>query len=89
MEVKYFYLTGCPYCRLAEQIISRLQKSHPEYAAAQITRLQSETEAARGYDFYYSPTFFAGKEKIYEAYPGDDEAVMEPYMLRVLQKASE
>lgn len=88
MDVKFFYLPGCPYCRMAEHVLERLQKEHPEYAAARITRLQAETDAARGYDFYYSPSFFAGQEKIYEAHPGDTEATMEPYILKVLQRAS-
>ncbi|MDD3114817.1 MAG: hypothetical protein PHQ44_03700 [Anaerovibrio sp.] len=87
MQVKFFYLPGCPYCRLAEQLLQQLQAEHPEYAKADIRRVQSETEAAHGYDFYYSPAFFAGEEKIYEAQPGDDERVMLPKLLEVLQKS--
>ncbi len=69
MEITMFKYPGCPYCRQAEQVMEELLKEHPEYASIQIRRIDEteNSELAGQYDYYYTPAFFNGKNKLYEA----------------------
>ena len=37
-EITYFYLTGCPYCRMADEMIAELVKETPEFADITINK---------------------------------------------------
>lgn len=72
-----FMLTHCPYCKRASRIIEDLQEANPEYKKIEIEKINEETDPRAGnYDYYYVPTFFLGKEKLYEASKADDDNVM-------------
>ena len=71
--ITYFQLPYCPYCAKANQAIEELTAEHPEYAQVQIDRIDDENPPADlpySYDYYYVPTMYIGREKIFEAHPG-------------------
>jgi thioredoxin 1 len=86
MELKLFYMQGCPYCQCAFKVIDELIAEHPEYAKIKITKIEENTEpeVASQYDYYHVPTFFLDKKKLYEAQPGDDAATMKPIIGKIL-----
>ena len=67
-QVLYFCLAGCPFCRQAERWMEEVVREHPEYAAVEVRTVEerSEREFARGFDYYYVPTFYVGGVKAHE-----------------------
>ena len=74
MKAVIFYMDGCPYCRKAKQALGELVRENPEYGKVEIEWINETTdpEKTEGYDYYYVPTVFSGRTKLYEAHPGDD-----------------
>ena len=70
-EITYFYLTGCPYCRMADEMIAELVKETPEFADITINKIEERenAELADSYDYYYVPCLWIGKEKLQEGVP--------------------
>ncbi len=68
MELLYFKLLHCPYCKEADNFIRELKEENPEYKNIGIKIIDEakETELAASYDYYYVPTFFSGKRKLHE-----------------------
>ncbi len=66
-----FYLTHCPYCKMAARAIEELTAEEPAYAAIPIERIEEtlQPEISEKYDYWRVPTFFYGEEKLYEADP--------------------
>ena len=89
MEIKFFYLPGCPYCRRARKIIDELRASHPEFSGVSFDEINEITDSAIAdqYDYWHVPAFFAGNRKLYEAQPGDDEVKMKNEILAVFEGA--
>lgn len=89
MELTYFYLPGCPYCKQAREIIKELISEHPEYANVKITEVNEITQRkiVSQYDYYYVPCFWIGKEKLYEADPNDPADVVKEKLNAVFQRA--
>ena len=71
--LRYFYLRGCPYCVYADRAIEELKAEEPRFAAIEIERIEEEDrkDVADLYDYYYVPTFFEGKRKLFEAHPSN------------------
>ena len=88
MEITMFYMEGCPYCRQAMQQMKEIFSEHPEYAAITVNKLEDteNKELADQYDYYYDPTFFLGKEKLYEADPADRGDIMKNKLEAMFQK---
>ncbi len=88
-KVTMFYLATCPYCRKAEQAILELTEEHPEYKEIEIEMIEEEMypERTKGYDYWYVPTFFIGKEKLYEAQHGQSFEEVRENVRHVLQEA--
>lgn len=86
MELKFFYMPGCPYCRRASGVIAQLMQEHPEYKKIKVLQIDEtrHPEEAKKYDYYYVPTFFKGDEKVYEAAPGDTSEKMREILGQVL-----
>ena len=53
MKLTEFVLAGCPYCRQAREVLDELL----------------ESALADTYDYYRVPSFFSGRERLYEASP--------------------
>ena len=72
-KLTLFYLTHCPYCKNADKAIASLIEENPKYKEIVIDRIEESKnpEIANGYDYYYVPTIFCEKSKLYEAHPGE------------------
>ena len=71
-ELTMFYLDDCGYCRKARQALDELFDENPAYAAIPLTRIEESREPALAdtYDYYAVPSFFIGKDKLFEAHIG-------------------
>ena len=78
-ELTLFMLPRCPHCKLAIKFQEELMAEHPEYQNIKITMIDEAKEAALAeqYDYYYVPSYFVGKEKLFEGHAekSDVEAV--------------
>ena len=91
MELLFFYLPGCPYCRRAEEILAGLIAEKPEYGAVKIRRVNESAEAklAGQYDYWHVPSFFLDGKKLYEADPRESEQAVRSALQAVLDAALE
>ena len=82
-ELLFFYLPGCPHCRLAESLLEELKAETPAYAAIPITRINEVTQRdlAERYDYWYVPCFILGDKKLHEGHAEKED------MRRVLDTA--
>ena len=71
-ELTMFYLEDCGYCAKARQALDELFRENPAYAEIPLTRIEEsrEPELADTYDYYAVPSFFIGKDKLFEAHIG-------------------
>ena len=62
MDLKFFYMPGCPYCQRAAGVIAELEQEHPEYKDIKIDKINEILHPleAKKYDYYYVPAFFDG-----------------------------
>ena len=90
-KITFFYLNGCPYCQNANRAIEELIQENPEYSRIGIERINEADPPAgiSGYDYYYVPSMFIGKEKIYEAHPGQQYEEIKEAVRKVFEKATE
>lgn len=88
-KITFFYMNGCPYCRNANIAIEELIQENPEYADIEIERIDEQNPPAgiSGYDYYYVPSMFIGKEKIYEAQPGQQYDEIKEHVREVFERA--
>lgn len=88
--ITFFYLEGCPYCRNANRAIEELVREKPEYADVEIRRINENDPPAgiSGYDHYYVPSMFIGREKIYEAHPGQQYEEIKESVRRVFERVT-
>ena len=82
-------MNGCPYCRNANIAIDELIQENPEYGDIEIERIDEQNPPAglTGYDYYYVPSMFISKEKIYEAQPGQQYEEIKEHVREVLERA--
>ncbi len=73
-KVTIFYLEHCPYCRKAQQAVGELLTREPAFGKLAIDWVEEsrQPELADQYDYYFVPSVFAGKEKLYECLPSED-----------------
>ena len=71
MELTVFEYPGCPYCRQARELVAELKQEHPAYKEISFKYLDEteNLELAKEYGYYYAPSFFLGRKKLYEADP--------------------
>ncbi len=69
-ELTLFYLDDCGYCAKAKKALEELYKENPAYREIPITKIEESRnpEIADQYDYYAVPTFFDGKNKLFEAH---------------------
>ena len=67
----YFYLSGCPYCRMADSFIAELIEENPSFAAIKITKVEERQQAAfaKGYNYQLVPCLWIGNKKLHEGVP--------------------
>ena len=88
-ELTMFYLDDCGYCAKARQALDELFQENPAYAAIPLRRIEESREPALAdtYDYYAVPSFFIGKEKLFEAHIGMSYADIKREVRRVLEAA--
>ena len=69
-ELTMFYLDDCGYCAKARKALEELYAENPGYREIPIRMIEEsqEPELADQYDYYAVPSFFDGKEKLFEAH---------------------
>ena len=67
-KITMFVMNSCPYCIRAKQRVEKVLSAHPEFRAVpfEIIDERQQSDLARKYDYYYVPTFYLDKEKVYE-----------------------
>ena len=72
-SITLFYLADCPYCHYARRAVGELIAENPVYAKIKIDWIEESKrpEIAEQYDYYYVPTIFLEKKKLYEAHPSE------------------
>ena len=88
-ELTMFYLEDCGYCAKARQALDELFRENPAYAEIPLTRIEEsrEPELADTYDYYAVPSFFIGKDKLFEAHIGMRYEDMKREVRRVIEAA--
>lgn len=80
-ELTFFLLPSCPHCRLAQSFVDKLQKENPAYAEIPMRKVDESREVAlaNSYNYFYVPSFFIGKKKLFEGHmeEGDVRAVLD------------
>ena len=84
-----FYLDDCGYCHKAHQAMDELMEGTPAYREIPITRIEEsqQPELADRYDYYATPTFYVGGEKLFEAHIGMSYENIKAEVRRVLDAA--
>ena len=69
-KLTMFYLEDCGYCAKARKALDELYAEDPRYREVEIEKIEESRhpEVAEQYDYYAVPTFFDGKEKLFEAH---------------------
>ena len=88
-KVTFFYLPGCPYCKNANKAIEELVQENPAYGDVAFERINEldPPDGISGYNYYYVPSMFIGKEKIYEANPAQGYEDIKESVRAVLERA--
>ena len=75
VELTYFYLKQCPYCRQADSFINELIKENPEFSNVKINKIEESENPvlANKYDYYYVPTYYVDEEKVDEGEATKDD----------------
>ena len=70
-QIEIFYLTGCPYCRMAEKAVRELTAENAAYASVPVRWIEEneESELAAARDYYRVPSVYLEGAKLYEASP--------------------
>ena len=65
-----FYLEDCGYCTKARKALSELYEENAAYKSVPIEMIEEsrQPDLADRYDYYAVPSFFDGKEKLFEAH---------------------
>ena len=77
MELLFIYMDGCPYCKLAGEVLEGLYASHPEYKKIPLVKVNEnrEPEKLKGRNYYYVPTSSMEKKNLRGPagrWPGED-----------------
>lgn len=70
-EIKYFYLSNCPYCHKADKIISEIISENPEFSEIKIDKIDEKKnpETANKYNYFYVPSLWIDDDKLLEGIP--------------------
>ncbi len=73
--ILYFYLSGCPYCRMADQYMEELIAENPAFADIKITKIEEREHAAlaHSYDYRLVPCLWFGGKKLHEGVPSKEQ----------------
>ncbi len=88
-DILMFYLEDCGYCAKAHKALDELMQEHPEYQALHIKKVEESQnpEFADQFDYYATPTFYVGDDKIFEAHIGMTYDDIKAEVAKVLETA--
>lgn len=88
-KLTLFYLETCPYCINAKRALAELQEEKPAYGDVVIDWIEEsrQPEIADRYDYYYVPTVYEGRTKLYEADPSQNYAAIKESLRAALDAA--
>lgn len=88
-DLTLFYLESCPYCQNARKALQELAAEKPEYASVKIDWIEESRQPALAeqFDYYYVPSVFLGKDKLYEAAPGESYSACKEHLAGALDAA--
>ena len=68
-KITMFHIQDCKYCDFARKAIPELREEFPEYRDVEIDMVDENEhpEIIANYDYQAVPTFFVGRDKIFEA----------------------
>ena len=86
-----FYRDDCGYCDMAFKALEELESIHPEYAEIPFRKIEETQDPAYAdkFDYYATPTFYVGGDKIFEAHIGLKYELMKDEVEKVLKTAAE
>ena len=69
-KITMFYLDDCGYCAKARQALDELYAENPAYRQVELEKIEEsrQPELAEQYEYYAVPSFFDGKERLFEAH---------------------
>ena len=84
-----FYLRGCPYCVKAGRAIEELQAENAAYRDLAVEWIEENDNAAlaASFDYYYVPSVFDGKTKLYEVDPSEGYDDIKAHLERAFSAA--
>ena len=90
-KVTLFYMVGCPYCNNARKAVEELKREDERCAQVDIEWIDERKESALAeqYDYYYVPSIFLGKTKLYEASPSQNAQEIKESVRQALYAAAE
>lgn len=67
-NITMFITDWCPHCKRALTWIEEVKAENPKYNDINVEVIDEEKhpEVSKEYDYYYVPTYYVGKNKIYE-----------------------
>ncbi len=88
-KLTMFYLETCPYCLKAMDALKALREINPAYGEVEIEMIEEsrQPELADQYDYYATPTIYAGDRKLYEAKLFDSYEVIKDNLQAALDLA--
>ncbi len=84
-----FHLEDCPYCHNARRALEELGREEPRFARVPVEWVEESTcpERVRQYNYWYVPSVFLGKRKLYEAHPGESYEECREHLRAALEEA--
>lgn len=88
-KITFFYLETCPYCAQARRAMKELADEDVKYRNMDIEWVEEtkQPDKADAYDYYHVPTMFIGKDKLYEAQPGESYEQCRAHVKAVFDEA--
>ena len=88
-ELIMFHRNDCGYCLKAKRALEELYAENPAYAAVPLTMIEETEQPALAdtYDYYAVPSFFIGKDKLFEARIGMSQETIKAAVKAALNAA--
>ena len=84
-KITIVVMRGCPYCEMAKKAVRELgAESSIEWIDE-----NAQPQLVSDLDYYYVPSIFAGREKLFEAHPGDKYDKIKGAVESALQKVQQ
>ena len=83
----WLHMSGCPYCRIADEVYEELKSESPQFAEVEVEKINESfhPKKAAEFDYYYNPSFFVDGEKVFETSPGDGRETIKAGLRKALE----